>query len=339
MSDTSPQRFVIVTTMKNEGAFMLEWIAYSRSIGFTDFVIFTNDCEDGTDKIAARLDDLGIATHVPNRLKPGVSPQRKALRRARFQEVVKSADWLMSADVDEFLNIRVGSGHLSDLMDAVGNVDAISICWKLFGNGGHTAYRRGFVTEQFFRCAPENRFPNFRARGVKTLFRNSGKFARMGVHRPRLCDPPEPCIWVDGGGNPVSEAFQHRGWKASPGFTHDYARLHHYAVRSVESFLVKRDRGRTNHVNVDQGLEYWRHMNANHRPDKSILERLSAARLEYGRLLADDVLASLHEQACRWHEDKINELLGREGWPEFRRAIGAITGGAPTKREAAHGAA
>ena len=39
--------------------------------------------------------------------------------------------------------------------------------------------------------------------------------------------------------------------------------LNHYAVRSAESFLVKRDRGRVNHVDRDQGLNYWFRMNHN----------------------------------------------------------------------------
>ncbi|MFN4129742.1 MAG: glycosyltransferase family 2 protein, partial [Paracoccaceae bacterium] len=42
-------RTAIVTTMKNEGPFILEWIAYHRAIGVDDFLIYTNDCTDGTD--------------------------------------------------------------------------------------------------------------------------------------------------------------------------------------------------------------------------------------------------------------------------------------------------
>ncbi|MGB8813172.1 MAG: glycosyltransferase family 2 protein, partial [Paracoccaceae bacterium] len=41
-------RTAIVTTMKNEGPFILEWIAYHRMIGVDDFLIYTNDCSDGT---------------------------------------------------------------------------------------------------------------------------------------------------------------------------------------------------------------------------------------------------------------------------------------------------
>ena len=327
-------RALIVTTMKNEGAFMLEWIAYNRAIGFSDFLIFTNDCDDGTDAIADRLTEMGLATHVPNKLKPGQSPQRKALRRAWAHPSVAKADWLLSADVDEFLNIRVGDGRLPDLLNAVGKIDAVSLCWKLFGHSGNLGFQRGFVTEQFFHAAPEYRYPNFRARGVKTLFANNGKFARFGIHRPRCHDDSPPIAWVDAGGNPMPENFIAQGWSAKKGFSHDFARLHHYAVRSVDSFLVKRDRGRTNHINMDQGLDYWQAMNANHRHDDTILARLDPARAEYAALIADPELARLHDTACRWHEDKIAELKSRDGWPAFRDQIAAITGGLPEKNAA-----
>jgi len=330
--------FLIVTTMKNEGAFVLEWIAFNRAIGFTDFLIFTNDCADGTDRIAMRLEELGLAAHVANRLKPGQSPQRAALRKARWHPRAQAADWLICADVDEFLNIRTGTGRLADLMEAVGPVDAVSVCWKLFGNAGRTSFERGFVTEQFTRAAPERRFPGYRARGVKTLYRTGGGFRAPGIHRPRLAEGAPPPVWVDGGGRPVSARFAEGGWSAKGDFSHDFARLHHYAVRSADSFLVKRDRGRTNHVNADQGLDYWRAMNANHEDDRSLLPRLEAARAEYARLIADPELARLHEAACAWHEAKIAELRARAGWEAFRDRIAAETGGMDAAEAADAGA-
>ncbi len=323
------QSFLIVTTMKNEGAFMLEWIAYNLSIGFTDFLIFTNDCEDGTEKMAARLEDLGIAVHLPNKLNPGQSPQRKALRRAWRHPKVQASDWLICSDVDEFLNIRVGDGKLADLVDRIGEVDAVSLCWKLFGNSGRLEFTPGFVTEQFLFAAPEYRYPNFRARGVKTLFRNNGRFKRFGIHRPKTFEGGPELNWVDAGGNPMPRNFVSQGWSAKRGFSHDFARLHHYAVRSVDSFLVKRDRGRTNHINIDQGLEYWKAMNANQIEDQSILEKIAPAKAKYDLLLRDPKLAELHEAACKWHQEKTLMLRQLEGWDIFRTQIISEQGGYP----------
>lgn len=329
--------YTIVTTMKNEGPFILEWIAYHRAIGFTDFTVFTNDCDDGTDQIIIRLQELGLASHVANRLKPGQSPQRKALRRSRWHARTQAADWLMCADVDEFLMIRTGAGHLRDLMAQLGDVDAVSFCWKLFGHGMQERFSPGFVTEQFLWAAPEDHFPHLRASGLKTLVRNNDKFERIRIHRPLLAKGVTDLAWVDAGGQPMPKAYHHARWSAYPGFSHAYARLHHYAVRSIDSFLVKRDRGRTNHINADQGLDYWQSMNANFERDESILARLPAARAEYARLIADPQLASLHENACNWHIAKIAELKERDGWPAFRAQIAAIDPGAEWRKAQAHG--
>jgi hypothetical protein len=59
-------KITAVTTQKNEGAFLLEWIAYHKIIGFTDIVILSNDCEDGSDEILDHLSKSGEIVHLRN---------------------------------------------------------------------------------------------------------------------------------------------------------------------------------------------------------------------------------------------------------------------------------
>jgi hypothetical protein len=325
--DAGSGKRLIVTTMKNEGPFMLEWVAYNRAIGFTDFLIYTNDCADGTDAIADRLADMGLAHHRENAFRKGGRPQGTALKAARKEPVYREAAWLICADCDEFLNIRAGQGHLDDLFAAVGPADAISVCWKLFGNGGHVAYTEDLITERFTRCCGEQEFPNYRARGMKTLVRNTERFSHLRIHRPAFHLDRGDVAWVDGGGRPMPDLYLDGGWNAHAGFTHDLARMHHYAVRSVDSFLVKRDRGRTNHVGDDQGVAYWASMNFNSTRDTSIHARLPALRRELDALLQDPELARLHAAACDWHRGRISALLARDGWPAFRDEIARINTG------------
>lgn len=315
---------LIVTTMKNEGPFMLEWVAYNRVIGFTDFLIYTNDCADGTDLIADRLQALGLAQHRENRFRDGKSPQRAALAQAQNEAIYTSADWLMCADCDEFLNIRAGRGRLDDLFAAVGDADAISVCWRLFGNSGHVAFEDALITERFDCCAGEDEYSNFRARGMKTLVRNNELFRKLRVHRPAFNLGRGDVKWVDAGGLPMPSFYLDGGWKTHTGFTHDHARLHHYAVRSVDNFLVKRDRGRTNHIHDDQGEDYWTNMNVNSERDTSIHKYLAPLREELAMLMRDPELARLHADAVIWHRDKISELKERDSWADFREKITRI---------------
>ena len=51
-------RSLAILTVKNEAAFLLEWLAHHRAVGFTDFLVFSNDCDDGTDAMLERLATL-----------------------------------------------------------------------------------------------------------------------------------------------------------------------------------------------------------------------------------------------------------------------------------------
>ena len=317
-------RRTIVTTMKNEGPFMLEWVAYHRAIGFTDLLIYTNHCDDGTDKIGMRLQELGVAQHVDNQFKKGASPQRVALRRARREPIYDQTDWIICSDCDEFLNVRAGDGTLDALFDAVGGADAISLCWKIFGCGDKVAYEDRFVTEQFTWGAQEDFRGKYKAIGLKTLFRPSDAIAKFGVHRPKFAGRPDGFVWTDGGGQPMPDKYFEAGWSAWPGFQHDHARLHHYAVRSVDSFLVKRDRGRTNHIDRDQGVSYWADLNLNMEQDHSLVPTVARTRKLYDELLGDPELARLHAEACDWHRTKIATLKGHQEWADLHKILQTI---------------
>lgn len=325
MGERRNDRCAIVTTMKNEGPFMLEWIAYNRAIGFQDILIYTNDCDDGTDKIAMRLEEIGVAAHADNRFKKGASPQRVALRRALKHEFYEQADWIICADCDEFLNIRVGEGRLPDLFEATGDADAISFCWKLFGCGDQVTYRDRFIHEHFTWGAPETFRERYRSLGLKTIFRPSEVIRKFGVHRPKFyADHPKDFIWKDAGGQIMPEAYFDQGWTAHPTFSHAFARLHHYAVRSVDSFLVKRDRGRTNHIDRDQGVAYWSDMNLNIEQDASLVPMAERTRREFDALMADPEIARLHAEACAWHRAKIAALKANDDWAALHQLLQVI---------------
>lgn len=330
-------RRAIVTTMKNEGPFMLEWVAYNRVIGFTDLMIFTNHCDDGTDRIAIRLEELGLARHVDNQFKKGGSPQRVALRKALRDRIYTENDWIICADCDEFLNVRAGEGTLDDLFEAVGPADAISLCWKLFGCGDRVAYEDASVIGQFTWAAPEDYTAKYRALGLKTMFRPGAPVDRFGVHRPKFDNGQPPgFIWKDGGGQVMPNKYFSTGWSAHRNFQHDHARLHHYSVRSIDSFLVKRDRGRTNHVDRDQGLAYWADMNLNMQEDRSLLRMVDRTRAEMDRMLADPEIARLHQEACDWHRGRISALKSDPEWNAFHALLQRVNppGQMPEESEA-----
>jgi len=75
-------RVAIVTCMKNEGPFILEWLAYHRAIGVDDFLVYSNDCDDGTDTMLDLLQSRGLLQHRDNPFRDsGLKPNMPPLRR------------------------------------------------------------------------------------------------------------------------------------------------------------------------------------------------------------------------------------------------------------------
>jgi len=308
---------VIVGCMKNEAPYILEWVAYHRAVGFDDFLIYTNDCTDGTDAILGRLDEMGVLNHRDNNGWKGNSPQQHALDNAVDEPVLKKADWIAHIDVDEFVNIRCGNGTLSDFFERVPDATAVAMTWRLFGHNGVTSFEDRMVIEQFDRCAPKYCPKPHTAWGFKTLFRNDGVYGKLSCHRPNKPDQDrlDKVAWVNGSGQPMGKDVVRNGWRNSKkSIGYDLIQLNHYALRSAESYLIKRQRGRALHVDRSIGLNYWIRMDWTDFRDVTIKRNIPRVREEMDRLLADPTLRKLHEDGVTWHRAKAEEL---HGMPEF----------------------
>ena len=79
--------------------------------------------------------------------------QFAALELAGHQKAVKEANWIRHLDIDEFLNIHVGDGQISDLIAALPEADAIALTWQMFGNNGTIEFKDRLITDQFALAA------------------------------------------------------------------------------------------------------------------------------------------------------------------------------------------
>ncbi len=250
-------RALAILGVKNEGAFLLEWLAHHRATGFSDFLVFSNDCSDGTDLMLDRLQALGWLSHVRNDGPHPQGPQWALLKAADQHPALKAADWLMYLDIDEFVNIHAGNRSLTALLAALPEATAITLTWRLFGNAGVIGIEDRPVTETFLRAAPASFAWPWRAQMFKTLFRNDGSFRKLGVHRPRSPDPAHVAAqsWFDGSGRALAPPR-----RLFSDFSRDNYRLvqlNHYALGSMQNYLVKADRGRANREASAFDMSYW----------------------------------------------------------------------------------
>jgi hypothetical protein len=309
---------VIVGCMKNEAPYILEWVAYHRAIGIDNFLIYTNDCSDGTTEILDRLQELGVVQHRINDKWRGKSPQQHALNMSLKEPVIRNADWIIHIDVDEFINVRCGNGTLDDFFARVPKATNVAMTWRLFGHNGVTELRDDLVIDQFDTCAPKFCPKPHTVWGFKTMFRNIGAYSKISCHRPnKLADAFRDKVhWVNGSGRDMTADAADNGWRNSKkNIGYDLIQLNHYALRSAESFLIKRQRGRALHVDRSIGLNYWIRMDWSDFRDVTIKRNVPRVRAEMARLLQDQPLKRLHEQGFAWHKAKSREL---QATPEFR---------------------
>ncbi len=319
-------RHLILTCFKNEAPFILEWLAYHRSIGFDGFLIYTNDSDDGTDALLARLQDMDLLQVHDNTRREGQRPshQGRAFRKALRNPLYQNAEWVALIDADEFINIRPGAGQIGDLTGAVPEANTISLAWRLFGNAGMRSYEPGFLTEQLTRAAREFAPRPPQAWGMKSIIR-PGAYEALGVHRPRQPVGGDwgPIHWVNGDGRRMDEDFYAGNWRFSrETIGYGLGQVNHYALRNRETFLLKQLRGRA-FGGMALDMTYWNRMNRNEEEDLSIARMLPAARAEFARLMADDVLAQLHAQACEEHRNRIAAVLDTQEARAFLQDLDA----------------
>jgi hypothetical protein len=303
--------YTVITTMKNEGCFLLEWVAHHKALGFDHLLICTNDCVDPTRIMVRRLQAIGLAQHHATRPWAATSIQRSALKQALRHEIVQAAEWIYVCDADEFLVVKTGDGSARALVAAAGpEAEVIAVPWRVFGPNGRRDYSPGRITQQFtmaMQNAPSS------AAYAKSLFRGLPNMHRIGIHGPI----PRANL-----GRPLRREMP--GGIAMPERVHqlaaprDYsvAQINHYALRSRDSFLVKRDRGRVNHSNEVMGTEYWDRFNVQEVSCTAISRYEAAVEHWMAELMADPVLARLHREAVAWHEARILALRSDPGYAE-----------------------
>jgi hypothetical protein len=309
-----------VSMMKDEGPFVIEWVAHHLAVGFTDLVVYTNDCSDGTDDMLIRLEELGLCHHRRNVIAEGIRPQPSALNYAQEEPVVGASDWVMVFDADEFLSIKYGDGTLDDLLTATKaqGANGVVVTWRIFGSGGVVDWSRAPVTEQYLLAAPQTWNKGW---GVKTLFTFDPDYWKLGIHRPKMktrhikTEFPDQVKWLNGSGREMEDYFKFRGWRSiTRTVGYDWVQLNHYAVKSVDSYAIRKMRGNVNNKADKYNGDYWSLQDRNEVRDDTMLRYTQARNRIIDQLLQDPELNRLHIAAVARAEKRLAELRQTEAY-------------------------
>lgn len=316
-----------VSMMKDEAPFLLEWVAHHLAVGFTDLLVYTNDCSDGTDTMLKRLEELGLGHHRENVIAEGIKPQPSALKHAQAEPIVRAADWVLVFDADEFLCIRHPSHTVEGMIDdaVAQGANGIVITWRIYGSGGVVDWSRAPVTEQYTRAAPPLWNKGW---GVKTLFKFDHDYWKLGIHRPSIknkwleSDFPDTVKWLNGSGQPMEDYFKFRGWRSiRRTIGYDWAQMNHYAVKSVDSYAVRKFRGNVNNKKDKYNNDYWSLQDRNEVEDATALIHAEKRAEIMAELLKDPVLNDLHHAALDRVEARLDDYRKTPAYTDLRDGL------------------
>jgi glycosyltransferase involved in cell wall biosynthesis len=250
----------IAAIVKNEGPYIVEWVAYHRSIGVDRFFIANNNSTDETTDILVQLSECGIVDHIWFPHVPDHPPQLPAYGQI-ISRHAKDVDWLLFIDADEFLVPTDGQESIKPFfLDAFKRpeIDRIAINWANYGSSGAMSAEPDPVVVRFVSRAEKNWPTNQHYKmAVRT---SSGPITRGSPHHfSTITD--HAVVHTD----MTSLSFDPtRGEGLSSRVVWDRLRLNHYVVKSHEEFYNRKGpKGRATVVGKTKGESYFIHHDRN----------------------------------------------------------------------------
>ena len=235
-----PRRtFCVVATARNEGIYLLEWIAHYRALGAAHIFLTTNDNNDQSDLLLARLAERGIITWITNRGGARVDGQIKAYNHAlSLAPGVLDYRWCLIVDLDELLILdQTRHASLAALLRAreQQGASAVAFAWKMYTSGGERAFRSDPLLSRFLHKETNDN------RQIKTAFQPR-YYMGSWPHDP-IPAPRAPYVFL----NAAGKLHHWRGREELPSEgepTFTDAWVNHYFYKSVDEWIWKSSRNR-----------------------------------------------------------------------------------------------
>jgi hypothetical protein len=224
----------IVACAKEEAPYLLEWIAYHRSLGVDSFFIADNGGNDDTTELLTALDHAGY-------IKRSDWIGHKAFQVKYYNSVLPQlagvVDFAALIDVDEFLHPTDGHDSISSALTKLfgPGTSAVAVNWALYGSSGRIDPGEGLVIERFTHRAHPDFSTNCHAKAIVRP-----ECCAMAGFNPHFVHIKRGA-YLDTDGQPIR-------WGQLPGIsqrvTWKTMRLDHFFTKSRVEFDTKRKRGR-----------------------------------------------------------------------------------------------
>lgn len=327
-------RICLTAKVRDEGPYLVEWVAYHRSLGIDDIVIVSNDLTDGSDALLRALADGGwvhwrdISGEPLVRSSIGI----RAYKHLWQHPVVQASEWLVDLDLDEFLVLHQ-EDSVQAFVEARADADLVLLNWRNFGSDGRCRRALNSLVLDSFNQAVQARF--VKANEVKSVFRTVS-VKGLSAHIPHMRPGAVRVRHADGQflGGSRAEDVRGRWYHTGDGYV-DYrvAQVNHYAVRTAAEYVLRGKRGDSAvsqaGMNPRYGFDYFLRRNQNLEGDTS--GRLAAVKMRrwVTRVLEDSAIRLAHRDCLALSEQRLAEVTRQSR--EWALLCGYLSGFSPAR--------
>jgi hypothetical protein len=228
------KRCALVVSMRDDGVYILQWLAHYLVLGVDRIFVYTNDNQDGSDALLRLLAAHDVITLVENKTSGRVPPHKKAFEHAlHLLPELRDYEWVLFLDSDEYFVPAAKFGYSIERVIAAANKQhshrppsAICYNWLMLSSGSAYRWTPGLLLERFQH--------GIATRYIKSLTLLRDVVSMRAVHAP---DTFGETFFVDSSFNPIEVANCRAPVNCSGG------RMNHYWGRSFEEFAIKKARG------------------------------------------------------------------------------------------------
>lgn len=228
---STPRKYKIsiVIIVKNEAAYLEEWLNYHLSLGIEHFYVYDNGSTDNLKNVLT-----AFGSQVTYSYFPGARRQLDAYNDA-LTRFGSSSKYMAFLDADEFIYLRKKSDTLFELLEryfSKPRVGGLVINWQIFGSSHFEEKPSGLVTNNFVYRAHVSFEKNHHVKSIVDPRKAAGF-----ISEPHSLTYLPGYFAVDENGNPVTGPF-------TENVSTNVIRINHYFTKSKEEFLQKKSRGR-----------------------------------------------------------------------------------------------
>ena len=229
------RRAAVVGAMRDDGIYIMEWVAHYLALDFDHIFIYTNDNVDGSETLLRTLADHRIITLIEVETAGTVPPEGKAFEHSiHLLQELRDFEWVLFVDSDEYLAPAARFNQsIATLLTALSQrfrqrlPSAICYHWLWYVSGMIYERRPGILLERFSHAGPHWL--------MKSLVHLDDVVSMRQQHFPEI--KPGGFL-VDSSFKPLNAGTLWERHKPQ----YDGGRINHYWARSFEEFSVKKAR-------------------------------------------------------------------------------------------------